>query len=103
MKSHAEDTCKGYGIWLIVAGVIAFLLPEILSTSFGIFAILLGVTALVFRKKWVIALIGAVIILVGTWNICVTLLFETLDFFILLGIIQIIIGVSILNEYHKMK
>ena len=102
IKPNVKDICKGWGIGLIIAGIIPFLFPDTLSTSFGIFAILLGVIALVFRAKWVMALIGAVIILVGAYNIIITLIIEVEGVFLVLGIIQILIGIGALNEYHKL-
>lgn len=102
VKPDVKKICKEWGIGFIIAGIIAFFFPAILSTSFGIFAILIGVIALVFRAKWVIAIMGAVIILVGAWNIIIVLIYETQYGFLVLGIIQILIGISALNEYHKL-
>ena len=48
------------------------------------------------------ALIGAVIILVGAYNIIITLIIEVEGVFLVLGIIQILIGIGALNEYHKL-
>lgn len=100
-QTNVKKICKDWGIGLIIAGIIAFLFPNTLSTSFGIFAILLGVIALVFRAKWVIAMIGAVIVLVGAWNIIIVLIYESQYGFLILGIVQVLIGIGALNEYHN--
>jgi hypothetical protein len=97
-----KQVCKEWGIGLIIAGIIPFIFPEVLSTSFAVFALLLGVLALVFRKKWVLAVIGAVVILLGAYNIVITLLYPGQDAFLFLGILQIIIGIGVLNEYHRL-
>ena len=95
---------KEWGIGLIVGGIIPFVFPNVLSTSFGIFAILLGVITLIFRAKWNIALIGGVIILIGAYNIIMTLSGNySYDAFFFVGIIQILIGIGALNTYHKIK
>ncbi len=101
-KKNVKNICKNWGIGLIIAGLIPFLIPGIFSVGFGIFALLLGVATLIFRTKWILAVIGGVIILLGAWNIGTTLLFFELDFFLILGIIQVLIGVSLLNEYHSL-
>lgn len=101
-KKDVKDVCKEWGIGLIIAGLIPFLIPGILSIGFGIFALLLGVTALIFRAKWVLAVIGGVIILVGAWNIAITLLLGELYVFLFVGVIQILIGIGALNEYHRL-
>jgi len=95
-----KQVCKEWGIGLIIAGIIPFIFSDVLSTSFGIFAILLGVLSLIFRKKWVLAVIGGVVILLGTYNIIITLIDKEQYGFLILGVIQILIGIGVLNEYH---
>ena len=105
VKNNSEpvkNIVKQWGIGLIIAGIIPFLVPDTFSTSFGIFAIVLGVVALVFRTKWVLALIGTIITLLGAWNVITTLIIQEQYWFLILGIIQILIGIGALNEYHKL-
>lgn len=99
-KRDVKQVCKEWGIGLIIAGIIPFIFSDVLSTSFGIFAILLGVLSLIFRKKWVLAVIGGVVILLGAYNIIITLIDKEQYGFLILGIIQILIGIGVLNEYH---
>ena len=101
-RRNVQEVSKNWGIGLIIAGLIPFLIPGILSIGFGIFVLLLGVAALIFRAKWILAVIVGVIILVGAWNIGTTLFFGTWDIFLLFGAIQIWIGISLLNEYHNL-
>lgn len=98
---NIKSTIKSWGIGLIIIGILPFLIPSILSIEVGILAIILGVIALVFRAKWVMALVGAIIILVGVLNVITVLISQEGYLWVIIGIIQILIGISALNEYHK--
>ena len=90
-----------WGIGLIIAGMIAFVFPTVLDTTVGISALLLGVVVLIFRKIWTLLVIGAFILSLGILNIIITLIDFSQSGFIVLGIVQILIGISVLKQYSK--
>ena len=98
---NIKNVCKNWGIGLIIAGIIPFIFQGIFDTTIGIIALLLGIITLVFRKRWNMALIGAFIILIGALNIIIILKTQEQYLFLIAGIIQILIGIGALNEYHK--
>lgn len=100
-KTNIKDTVKSWGIGLLIIGILPFLIPDLLSIEVGILAIILGVLALVFRAKWIMALVGGVIILIGILNLIVVLISQDGYLWAIIGIIQILIGVGALNEYHR--
>lgn len=100
-KIDIKKTCMEWGIGLLIAGIIPFIFSELLDITVGIIALLLGVITLVFRRSWNIAVIGAFIILIGAWNIIIVLTSQTQYVFLIVGVVQILIGVGALNQYHK--
>ena len=101
-KDNLQNTCKWWGVGLILAGIIPFLFPETFDMGIGILAILLGIVTLVFRDRWNLAVVGAFILLIGVWNIIASLLIQEYTF-LFGGVIQIAIGVTALNQYLKIK
>ena len=102
-KPNLVEECKWWGIGLLIAGLIPFIFPEILDIYIGLIALTLGIITLVSRKKWNLAMIGIFIILVGALNIISVLTFEIEPAFLVGGIIQLLIGIGALNQYHKIK
>lgn len=100
-KINIKKICMEWGIGLIIAGIIPFVFSGLLDTTIGVIALLLGVFTLVFRKSWNIAIIGAFVILIGAWNIIIVLVSQTQYIFLIVGIVQIVMGVGALNQYHK--
>lgn len=102
-KTDIKKEVMWWGIGLIVAGIIPFVFPELLDTSVGIIALILGIITLILRQRWNLAVIGAFIILLGALNIIATLTYQTQYGFLFFGIIQILIGVGALNQYHRLR
>ena len=102
-KLNVKEECKWWGIGLIIAGIIPFIFPEILNMVIGVIALVLGIITLIFRQRWNLALIGALIILMGVFNIIAMLIVQEQYGFLFFGIIQILIGIDALNQYHKLE
>ena len=96
-----KSICRDWGIGLIIAGIIPFIFPELLDIYVGVTALILGIITLIFRQRWNLAVIGTFIILLGATNIIVVLSIQTSYGFLILGILQILIGIGALNEYHN--
>jgi len=104
-KPDINKECKWWGIILIIVGIITFFTSGIIT---GVIVLLLGLTALLFRKDWNLALIGTWFIFLGGLNIILEILAFTssltessFSWFILIGIVQFLIGIYLLTHYYK--
>src|SRR3989344_715445 len=102
-KIKVNNLCRNWGIFLIIVSIIQFIFLDIFDVYWAVLVLLVGIITLVFRKSWNLALIGGMFLLVGVYNIITVLLAETLYSFLFGGIIQIGIGIFVLNQYHKIK
>lgn len=100
-ESNLNNTCMWWGIFLIIASIIQLALPEVFDYFWGIIVLIIGIVTLVFRKRWNLAVIGAMFTLIGAYNIIMVLLTYTTSSFLVAGIVQIVIGLVVLNKYHK--
>ncbi|MBU2615698.1 MAG: hypothetical protein KKC19_01200 [Nanoarchaeota archaeon] len=99
---NVNDTCRNWGIFLIIASIIQFALSNIFDVSWASVVLIIGIITLVFRKSWNLALIGGMFLLVGAMNIIYVLTLQT-SVFLVAGIIQLGIGVFVLNQYHSIE
>jgi len=104
-KPDIKKWCKWWGIVLIVVGAIILFLINI---NLGVIVLLIGLTSLLFRKDWNLAMIGAFLILLGGLNIMVQLngfhIFVDEEFSfvsLFLGIVQLVVGIIVLTQYYK--
>jgi hypothetical protein len=87
-----DDYIKKSGITLIILGFLHFIASEYLLFGAGIVLIFLGIISLIFRKKWMLAVFGTLLILIGLWNILPGE--EYFGLWTILGIFQIYWGIK---------
>ncbi len=94
---------KGWGIALIILGVIHLVLAGYLSVVWGVLIIILGIVNLVVMKREMFIANGAALVLIGIMNTVSTLdgPQSGFSFWRIFGIMQIIWGVQEIIKFKK--
>src|SRR3972149_1769961 len=70
-KINVNNLCRNWGIFLVIASIIQFALPELFDFYWASIVLIIGITTLISRKSWNLALIGGMFLLVGAYNIII--------------------------------
>jgi len=94
---------KGWGIALIILGVIHFVLSGYLSAVWGVLIIILGIVNLLVMKRGMFIANGFALVLIGILNSVSTLSGQQsgFSFWRVFGILQIIWGVQEIIKFKK--
>jgi len=93
--------CKQVGLILIGLGILHIILSEFLDAYWGVLIIVIGVIALLYRRRSIILVVGIALIVVGLLNILGS--YDVNVFWSIFGILQIVWGIQELRRYGKTK
>jgi membrane-bound ClpP family serine protease len=105
-NSEINSYCRNFGIVIIILGIIHFIASQSLDASWGVLLILVGIFALLFRKRSTIIIFGITLVIVGFMNI-LTNIFENYSSnnikWLIFGIFQFYWGITEFIKYKKVK
>lgn len=106
MNHELITDIKGWGIALIVWGIISLIASGFLDSQWGIITIIIGAMCLFNQDKKMYLLIGTSLLVVGIMNI-IWLLFSDVSgsnyAWPIIGIIQIVLGITQFKKYFSVK
>lgn len=91
---------RGWGIGMIIMGILSLLLSGILDPVWGIILIILGVINLIVKKRVMFIVNGITLILLGVMNIF-SFVLGSIGFWSIYGIMQIGWGIQEINKHNK--
>ncbi len=94
-KPDIKKVCMWWGVGLIILGMLIMYSANIII---GAIVLMVGVISIVLRKDWNLALIGALIVLLGGTNIIDAVMIE--QHFSYIGLAQILLGIFALKQYY---
>lgn len=99
-----KEYCRNVGIVLIVFGILHFILPRVLDSSWGAPLIAVGIFSLIFRKRFTLLIYGITFVLVGILN-SLPLFSSEVEFgrWSIIGILQIYWGITEFIKFYKIK
>ena len=102
-KINVNKYCRETGIVLIILGVIHIIFSGFLSEVWGFLLIIVGIISLVSRTHKMIMVVGIILVLVGFLNISSSLFIKLNFFWLLLGGVQIYLGIKELIRYKNIN
>lgn len=102
-KININKYCRDTGIILIVLGAIHIIFSGFLSEVWGFLLIIVGIISLVSRTHKMIMVVGIILVLVGFLNISSSLFIKLNFFWLLLGGVQIYLGIKELIRYTNVN
>ncbi|MCX6708447.1 MAG: hypothetical protein NTW67_02240, partial [Candidatus Woesearchaeota archaeon] len=90
LKAEMKSDLQGWGIGLLIMGVLSNIFRNFFDPTWGVILILIGLLTLLIMERKMYLVIGASLIAIGLLNIIYGL-FGGWTFF---GIIQIVIGIQ---------
>lgn len=94
-EERVKKELRGWGIGLIVLGIIHLIASGLLDPTWGIVIIVLGIANLALMKPWLFIVNGVALIAVGIMNFATPLR--------VLGVFQIVWGVQEFVKYGKYR
>ena len=102
-KINIKKYCRDTGIILIILGVIHIIFSGFLSEIWGFLLIIVGIISLVSRTHKMIMAAGIILVLAGFLNISSSLFIKLNFFWLLLGGVQIYLGIKELIRYKNIN
>jgi len=102
-RVNIKKYCRDTGIILIILGVIHIIFSGFLSEVWGFLLIIAGIISLVSRTHKMILVVGIILVLVGVLNISSSLFIKINFFWLLLGGVQIYLGIKELIRYNNIN
>ncbi|HHS14192.1 MAG TPA: hypothetical protein ENN03_10565 [bacterium] len=94
-EEKVKKELQGWGIGLIVLGIIHLVVSKFLDPTWGIVIIVLGIANLALMKPWLFVVNGVALIAVGIMNFATPLR--------VLGVFQIVWGIQEFVKYGKYR
>ncbi|OQB24639.1 MAG: hypothetical protein BWY11_00945 [Firmicutes bacterium ADurb.Bin182] len=104
VREKMEKDIRGWGIGLIVMGILSVALPQLLDPVWGVIIIVLGIINLIVKERGMYIVNGIALIFIGILNFIgtVTEISGTgPGFFAVYGVLQVFWGIKELVKYGK--